>query len=147
MKLDQLNKELYALNSRIKGILRASGFEDWGEVEVEHDTQNPDEVMLANEYRQIIERLGGISHSLEYFMLPVAKQGKLRLNRNGRYELNGAELTSGEGVEVLLYDDCMERWEWYSSRIESTRDGKYYLVGRSDLDLEGVTARQRERRW
>lgn len=146
MKLDELNKELYALNSRIKGILKASGFEDWGEVEVEHDTQNPDEVMLANEYRQIVEKLDGVSRALGYFMLPVAREGKLRLNQNGRYELDGAELTSGEGVEVLLYDDCMERWEWYASRIESM-DGKYYLVGKSNLDLEGVTARQRERRW
>ena len=146
MKLDELGKELYALNSEIKRILRTSGFEECGEVEVECDAQNPDEIQLANEYCRIVEKLDDISCLMEYFSLPVAKEGKLHLNQNGRYELNGVELTSGESVEVLLYDRCMERREWFASRIESS-DGKYYLVGKSSLDLEGLTARQRKRRW
>ena len=145
MKLDDLRKELNLLNGKMKEILRKSGYEDYGDVEVDFNQDSPDEVQLAMEYRSIVGKMDELSHALSYFMRPVTHEGKLRMNRNGRYELDGRELTSGSGVEVLLYDDCMERWEWCASRIESKPDGMYYLVGKSTLDLEGVTARLRER--
>lgn len=145
MKLDELRKELNLLNGRVKEVLKKSGYEDYGDVEVDFNPDNPDEVQLAVEYRSIVGKLDELSHALSYFMRPVAREGKLYMNQNGRYELDGKELTSGSGVEVLLYDECMERWEWYASRIESKPDGAYYLVGKSTLKLEGVTARQRER--
>lgn len=145
MKLDELRKELNLLNGRVKEVLKKSGYEDYGDVEVDFNPDNPDEVQLAVEYRSIVGKLDELSHALSYFMRPVAREGKLYMNQNGRYELDGKELTSGSGVEVLLYDECMERWEWYASRIESKPDGAYYLVGKSTLNLEGVTARQRER--
>lgn len=63
-------------------------------------------------------------------------EGSLRKKANGRYEVGGYELTSGEAVEY--YDEDSNAF--ITSRIEHS--GDYYIVdlGR-DTAIEGVHVR------
>lgn len=139
MKLNELKSNLDRLNSDIKRILKSSGYEDYAELTVDYDSDNPDELMLHTELSGVMSRLDEITRALNYLNSPIKREGVLCKNGNGRYEIGDYELTSGSPVEVLIYDD---RWEWVSSRIE--HDGRdYYLVGARDVDLNGLRGRIR----
>ena len=79
---------------------------------------------------------------LAYYDLPVVAEGTLQKNANGRYELNGHELTSGREVELLLYDPEWDKApHWVRTRIE--HDSDYYAVYQH-TSLDGKTARIRQ---
>ena len=142
MRIEDLKKDMNRLNSEIKRILKRSGYTDYAELDVEYDSNNPDDLMLHAELGNMMSSLDEIMSSLEYLNRPVKVEGILRKNSNGRYEIDGHELTSGSPVEVLIYDRYYERREWVSSRIEhSGRD--YYLVSNREVDLDGLKARIR----
>ena len=110
--------------------------------------------LLREELRSVLYHLDLASDNLAYLSQPIGYRGKLHKQSNGRYELDGYELTSGSGLEVLApceiwseeKQDYIEGVEWVASRLE--HNGKdYYIVGHNDLELEGLEARKRERRY
>lgn len=142
MNIKELQNSLNRLNSQIEKVLRESGFDMCGELEIEYNREDPEEVMLWSEFSTMLTKLDDVSRNLKYLNRPIRRSGKLRKNSNGRYECDGYELTSGSSVEILVYDRYGERYEWLATSIEHNgRD--YYAVGDRDLDLDGVEARVR----
>ncbi len=65
--------------------------------------------------------------------------GQIHLNEKGRFEIDTYELTSGDCVEVLIYDGQDNKTKWIDTRIEY--DGERYylpgLIGYSPIGLFG----------
>ena len=142
MNIKELQNSLNRLNSQIDRILQESEFSKWGELNIEYNGEDPEEVMLWSEFSSVMMKLDDVNDSLNYLNRPIRREGRLYKNDNGRYECDGYELTSGSGVEILVYEEYEERYGWLATRIEHNgRD--YYAVGKRDLDLEGVKARIR----
>ena len=118
---------------------------------VETDETDPDQLFLRDELASVLSDLDDAVRSLNYLSRPIKTEGTLHKQSNGRYEVNGTELTSGHGVEYLATDDRHSVYVngdyqpvpyWRSSRIE--HNGKdYYIVGADIGSLEGLTVRIR----
>ena len=153
--ISDLYRELTTLNSSIERIIQASRYSEYDDLSgLELDARDPEQRLLREELRSILDHLERASSSISYLSQPIAYSGTLHKQANGRYMLDGYELTSGNGLEALVpceiyseeQNDYIEGVEWVASRLE--HDGNdYYLVGYRDLQLEGLTARKRERRY
>ena len=147
--------ELSDLNVTIQKILYHSNFEMYDDLsDVDYDNTNADELFLLDELRDILDKLADVSHTIKYLERPIKVEGALHKNANGRYEVNGIELSSGYGLEYLSLDDRHMRYNdnddyvsttyWGYGRIE--HDGTdYYIVGADkDTKLEGLRVRIRK---
>ena len=152
--IKDIMNEVSELNLKIKQILHHSDFENYDDLSgLDIDRTNAEELFLTDELYGILDRLSDISHTLNYLEKPIKAEGALHKNANGRYEVQGIELSSGCGLEYLATDDRHCRYNdnddyvitpyWCSSRIE--HDGTdYYIVGANDLDtLENIRVRIR----
>lgn len=146
MKLTELRERLQSLDQSIRQILRDSEYEfDEDLYTVEYARDNPDAVQLITEYQRILSKLDEVSGTLNYLKQPIAHEGTLHLQKNGRYEVDGVELTCGSPLEILVQDEGDDYPAWVASRIEANNG--YYFVARRNLPLEGKRARIRERKW
>ena len=147
--------ELSDLNVTIQKILYHSNFEMYDDLSgLDYDNTNADELFLLDELRGILDKLADVSHTIKYLERPIKVEGALHKNANGRYEVNGIELSSGYGLEYLSLDDRHMRYNdnddyvsttyWGYGRIE--HDGTdYYIVGADkDTKLEGLRVRIRK---
>ena len=142
MKIEDLTKELYNLNRSIKEITTTTGFYEWENLEeVEADKDNPEQLLLLEEYKRVIGKLDEVNRALDYLKRPITIEGELLLQNNGRYTIGDTELTSGKPLEVLIYDEYEELYRWLASRIESNSKG-YYIVGYDGV-INGLKARIR----
>lgn len=152
--IKDLMAEVQDLNLKLQQILYHSQYEMYDDLSgLEWDKTDADQLFMLDELRQIMYKIDDISHTLNYLDKPIKTEGALHKNANGRYEVNGIELSSGCGLEYLATDDRHCRYNdnddyvptpyWCASRIE--HDGKdYYIVGATDLDtLENVRVRIR----
>lgn len=153
--ISDLYGELKKLNGSIESILEASRYSGYDGLSwLEMDSQDPEQRLLRGELESVLDKLERASSSISYLSQPIAYNGKLHRQRNGRYELDGCELTSGSVLEVLApceiwseeKQDYIEGVEWATSRLEHNGID-YYLVGYSKLKLEGLEARKRERKF
>lgn len=145
MNISELKAKIIQVDWRIKEVLRDSGFLEYGELDIDYDSKDPEQAFLATELQRLLSSLDDAHSRLKYLQLPIEHEGILHMQSNGRYECDGVELTCGSPLEVLVkspYDDTLE---WVSSRIEANNG--YYLVARPDLQLEGQRARIRKREW
>lgn len=142
--LKDLVNELYNVNMKIKQIVKASQFEEYDDLSgLNYDSSDPDDAFLLAELRGILEKLDDASRNIDYITRPVKGVYTLHKNRNGRYECSAREFTSGSSIEFYYYNDFYERYEWAASRVE--HDGNdYYIVGYSNLVLEGLMVRLRK---
>lgn len=152
--LNDIMTELKALNPHIKQLLSHADYENYDDLSgLKIDRADAEQLFLLDELRQIMYKIDDISHTLNYLEKPIKAEGALHKNANGRYEVQGIELSSGCGLEYLATDDWHMRYNanddyvptpyWKASRIE--HDGKdYYIVGADDLTtLENVRVRIR----
>lgn len=150
----EIMKEVSDLNYTIKKIMRHADFDNYEDLSgLEYNKTDAQELFLKDELCQLLSKLSDVSWTLDYLNRPVKVEGVLHKNSNGRYEVNGMELTSGHGLEYLATDDRHCRYDehdeyvvtpyWCASRIE--HDGTdYYIVGADNLDsLENVRVRLR----
>lgn len=146
MRLEELTEKIQSTSQTIRRLLKDVGYEYEEYLEsVQVDQSNPDEVQLMTEYMRILKRLDEVTDTMDYLNQPIAHEGTLQMNQNGRYEFDGIELTCGCPVEILVQDSEDDPPEWVASRIEA--DNGYYFVARRRMQLEGKRARQRERKW
>lgn len=151
----EIMTELSDLNVTIQKILYHSNFEMYDDLSgLDYDNTNADELFLLDELRDILDKLADVSHTIKYLERPIKVEGALHKNANGRYEVNGIELSSGYGLEYLSLDDRHMRYNdnddyvsttyWGYGRIE--HDGTdYYIVGADkDTKLEGLRVRIRK---
>ena len=110
-----------------------------------------DERQKLEEYRNILYKLDEVQGNLAYYDKPVKEVSRLHMNSEGRYETaKGHYYTSGSGIEFLrteeVYNYDTDKWKnagiWTCSRVES-RNGQYYIVGYSDVELSGLKVRVR----
>lgn len=102
---------------------------------------DPDEQQLHGELYGVLNCLETACELLSYYDKPVVATGKLWRNSNGRFELGGWELTSGQAIELLVYDPEWDKApRWVRTRIEYDTD--YYAVYQH-MRLEGKQARIR----
>ena len=146
--------EVTELNIKLQQILYHSQYEMYDDLSgLEWDKTDADQLFMLDELRQIMYKIDDISHTLNYLEKPIKAEGALHKNANGRYEVQGIELSSGCGIEYLATDDRHWRYNdnddyvitpyWCSSRIEHNGTD-YYIVGANDLDtLENVRVRIR----
>lgn len=146
--------EVQELNVKVQQILYHADYEMYDDLSgLEWDKTNADDLFMLDELRQILYKLDEVSHTLKYLDRPIKTEGALHKNANGRYEVQGVELSSGCGLEYVSLDDRHCRYNdndeyvptpyWVASRIE--HDGKdYYIVGADEFEtLENVRVRIR----
>ena len=153
--IKEIMDEVQDLNVKIQQVLYHSNFEMYDDLsDVDYDNTNADELFLLDELRDILYKLADVSHTIKYLERPIKVEGALHKNANGRYEVQGIELSSGCGLEYLSLDDRHMRYNdnddyvsttyWGYGRIE--HDGTdYYIVGADkDTKLEGLRVRIRK---
>ena len=153
--IKEIMDEVQDLNVKIQQVLYHSNFEMYDDLSgLDYDNTNADELFLLDELRDILYKLADVSHTIKYLERPIKVEGALHKNANGRYEVQGMELSSGYGLEYLSLDDRHMRYNdnddyvsttyWGYGRIE--HDGTdYYIVGADkDTKLEGLRVRIRK---
>ena len=151
----EIMTELSDLNVTIQKILYHSEFEEYDDLSgLDIDDTSAEELYLVDELRGILDKLSDVSRNLKYLERPIKSEGVLHKNKNGRYEFNEIELSSGYPLEYLATDDRHMRYNdnddyvmtpyWSYGRIE--HDGTdYYIVGADkDTKLEGLRVRIRK---
>ena len=153
--IKEIMDEVQDLNVKIQQVLYHSNFEMYDDLsDVDYDNTNADELFLFDELRGILDKLADVSHTIKYLERPIKVEGALHKNANGRYEVQGIELSSGYGLEYLYLDDRHCRYNdndeyintpyWVASRIEHNGQD-YYIVGAKEFDtLENVRVRIRK---
>ncbi|WP_145052516.1 DUF5348 domain-containing protein [Paenibacillus xylanexedens] len=101
-----------------------------------YDREDPQDQYVRLTLGMAVDQMETMARKILQIDKDVVSEGYLTRNRNGRFELNGHELTSGYPIEYLDLDDpnC-----WRQSRIEHS--GDYYVYGDKSLQLEGLRVR------
>lgn len=152
--IKDLQKEMRKLQSQIAAVLSVSDYRNYDDLSgIEYSTNNPDDLLLVDEYKSILYKLSGIQYDLEYLSKPILFEDTLILRPDGRYGTrnNKTHYTSGSGIEFLYYEEVLgadgyftEKPAWRTSSVE--HDGTdYFIVGYKDVSLNGLTVRVRER--
>lgn len=152
--LKALSCEMEKLKKQIETVLYVSEYRNCDDLSALDDWQEirtADQRQQLEEYRSILFKLDEIEGTLSYYKKPVREVSKIYINESGRYETDkGHYYTSGSGIEFLrtekVYNEDTDTWEnaeiWTTSHVES-QDGRYYIVGYSDLEMSGLTVRVR----
>lgn len=152
--LKALSDEMAKLKKQLETVLYISGYRDYDDLSGLDDykqIKTADQRQQLEEYRNILYKLDEVQSDLAYFEKPIREVSRIYTNESGRYETDkGHYYTSGSGIEFLrteeVYNYDTEEWEnaevWTCSRVES-RNGEYYIVGYSDIDMNGLTVRVR----
>lgn len=152
--LKALSDEMTKLKRQLETVLYISGYRDYDDLSGLDDykqIKTADQRQQLEEYRNILYKLDEVQSDLAYFEKPIREVSRIYTNESGRYETDkGHYYTSGSGIEFLrteeVYNYNTDEWEnaevWTCSRVES-KDGQYYIVGYSDIDMHGLTVRVR----
>lgn len=112
------------------------------------DDETMEEEAIRGSIYQAADKLNDAKRAMDYFTRPT-DEGYLEQNRNGRFEMNDHEFTSGSAIEVYLNEDKENHIKegWYAGRVEYTRRDDqegYYFYGANKPFLEyGMKARIR----
>lgn len=150
--IKDLQKEMQKLQSQIATVLAVSKYRDYEDLsEIEYSTNNPDDLLLINEYKNILYKLSDVQYDLEYLNKPVLFEDTLILRPDGRYGTRGNRIyyTSGSGIEFLINEEVLgedgyfiEKQAWRTSTVEHNGTD-YYIVGYKDIDMNGLKIRVR----
>lgn len=141
--MDELYHKMYNLKLEIRNILSKSQ-RTWNEPrgQIEYDTSDPELNQQYKEFTDMFEELEAIANRIDLLNKPIKATSVLHKNSNNRYEDDIQEYSCGMGIEVFIPGD---KPRWDLSRVEATADGRYYIVGHWDLEMEGLQTRYRER--
>lgn len=141
MQNPKLN-EMLEKSKRLKSSLK-SFFDEIYEIENNWTGvygRNADDQYARNQLYKAAELLRQAHGELDALTSPVAAEGTLIRNSNGRFMLVGRELSSGYPIEYLEKDDFDDTEIWRRGRIEHY-DGDYRIWKRPDIPLEGLRVR------
>lgn len=137
-KITELMKKLIEINYNLTLMLGYSKFSVNGDLSaVDYDSNSADDLFMISELESIMEEIERVSLRIRYLELPIKAKGLLTLNDNGRYEIDGREMTCGSPLEY--YDK--DFGSWCSSRVEHNGNN-YYIVG-YDVPIDNVYVRLR----
>ena len=142
--LEKVLSSASILSWKIGAILIESKFEEYDDLSgLNIDSNDEEQLLLQDELRSILGHLENAKRDIDYLNKPIAYTGYLQKNSRGRYETGDKEYTSGNGIEVLIYDDFYEKNRWVKTRVE--HNGKdYYLVGYGNISMQGLKVRIRK---
>lgn len=131
------------LSRTIGELLKKSTYEDYDDLSgLQIDFNDEEQLLLLDEFKGILDKLNDAKRDIDYLNRPIVYTGFLQKNSRGRYETGNKEFTSGNGIEVLIYDNFYEKKRWVKTRVE--HNGKdYYLIGHSDVSMQGLKVRIR----
>lgn len=137
--LEEVMADLYRVLPTLNGVAEKLEDEMYPSEHLDEDTR-----FMISELRLLgYQHIEKVVSQLRYLQKKVRYEGRLHVNGNGRYELDGYELSSGSVVEVWAerYD---EPAQWHIVRIEhSHQHGGYYAYQWPELKLDGLKARVR----
>lgn len=152
-ELKELTEELTKLQKQIQSVLRLSNYRKYDDLSDVGYSKTPDNLLLVDEYRGILDKLSAVEYDLDYLNKPVAFEDILILRPDGRYGCRNHTqyYTSGTPIEFLYYDDifCSSSGKfetlpmWRCSRIEHN-GADYYIVSYKDVDLNNLKVRVRK---
>ncbi|MCM1027391.1 MAG: DUF5348 domain-containing protein [Roseburia sp.] len=131
---------------RIDSILNFSTYEDYDDLSgLKINYRDGEQLFLLEELRTVMKNLEEAKDRLSYLARPIQEVSRLHRNESGRYETaSGHSYTSGSLIEALVKDGYHEVPYWVRTSLEHNgRD--YYLVGYTDVALDGLTVRVRGR--
>ncbi len=143
--LKKVLAEADSLRSKIDSILRISTYNKYDDLSaLDINYRDGEQLFLLEELQAVMKSLDEAGGRLRYLALPVREVSRLHRNESGRFETDGGHYyTCGSPIEALVQDGYHEVPYWVRSRLE--HDGsEYYLVGHSDVDLDGLTVRVRK---
>lgn len=114
------------------------------------DDETMEEENIRGALYHAADKLNDAKRAIEYFKRPT-EEGYLIQNKNGRFEMNDREFTSGSSIEVYLKKDPKNNIEegWYSGRVEYThrdnQEGYYFFGANKPFLTEGMKARIRKK--
>jgi len=153
--ISDICNELFEIKARFSSVLQQSKYTEYDDLSgLDINYEDPEELLLVDELRGVLEKIERIHSDLSYLQRSVKYTGQLHKNFQGRYELdNGHYFTSGSCIEVLLCDETYQTYDendntvshpyWTVTSIEHDQTD-YYLVGHKNVKLEGLTARIRK---
>lgn len=148
MKIKEALNEMSDLNDEVKRILKKISYKDYDDLSGLKNDGSPEDALIRDELVDAAGHLDKFRRIINYLNRKVVKQGVLKLNERGRYEIvedeDEYEYTSADLIEFLYYDDYDEREKWCISRVEATK-GKYYIVGYEKIKMDGLKVRVREK--
>lgn len=153
MDIKELTDELTKLQKQIKTVLRLSNYREYDDLSDVGYSKTPDNLLLVDEYRGILDKLSDVEYDLDYLNKTVAFEDTLTLRPDGRYSCRNHTqyYTSGTPIEFLYYDDVTnESGEfetlpmWRCSRVEHN-GSDYYIVGYKNVELNNLKVRVRNR--
>lgn len=131
----ELINELISLDSKLKSITKRLAYieNEWPNHFNEND---PEDLYIRNKFASIENKLTDVRFDIKMLTAQVAAQGKLILNSDRRFKIEGTDyyFTSGSYIEVL-YDG-----RWISGTIEHNGED-YYITSLKGVSLLGLTAR------
>ena len=108
--LKELQEEMQKLSSQIATVLSVSKYRDYDDLsEIEYSTNNPDDLLLVDEYKSILYKLSDVQYDLEYLNKSVLFEDTLILRPDGRYGTRNDKTyyTSGSGIEFLINEEVL----------------------------------------
>lgn len=152
MTITELKSAVQKLSGQISTILSTSGYQQYDDLlSIQYDINNPDDLMIIDEYRQLLSKLSDVQYAIDYLSKPVKYEDRLTLRSDGRYgTINGTTYyTSGSRIEFLTSEEVMDSDgqfvdvpAWRISRVEHNGTD-YYIVGYPDVKLHGLKVRVR----
>ncbi len=151
--LKTLEAEVKKLEKQIQTILYLSGYPDDSRLESLEDyyqEKSADEWQQLETYQNILPNLDSMKKELEYYHKPIKEVSRINM-KDGRYCTDkGHYYSSGSRIEFLrtkkIYSNDSDTWQnvevWTCSRVEN-KDGKYYIVGYSNIEMAGLLVRVR----
>ena len=142
--LEKVLSSASSLSWKIGELLKESKFEEYDDLSgLNINSKDEEQLLLQDELRGILDHLDKAKRDIDYLNRPIAYTGYLYRNSRGRYETGVKEYTSGNGIEILIYDDFYEKNRWVKTRVE--HNGKdYYLVGYGNISMQGLKVRIRK---
>ena len=142
--LKNLLSSANSLSIEIGKLLKTSKYREYDDLSgLRIDFDDAEQLLLLDELRGILEKLEDAKSDIDYLNRPVGKTGTLQKNSIGRYETENKEYTSGNGIEVLIYDKYRDKEVWVKTSVE--HNGKdYYLVAYKKAPMQGLKARTRK---
>ena len=108
----------------------------WLPVEFDHDYNDDDERYKHYQALRIIDKLEDVKAILDWTSKPIVAEGYPTKSVNGRYNLNGFDLVTGDVVDALDEIDG-----WFQTTIKHRDD--YYVEHLEDRAIESIKIRIR----
>lgn len=135
---NNIHELMKSANDTLKALQRFEDSFEHFEHRYDPEAVSVDDRSQFIQLRRIYDATLDMTDSLKFLQKPVLAEGALRKQPNGRYHVDGVELTSGQRLELYDEDDDV----FYPTALEHSEDYYIVLLGR-DVAIESKLVRIR----